>query len=640
MAVNVPYTSAPPQGINPGHPPAMPNIPAAAGQFGAGVGNLINLWRNKKRREKLMEIYDGPGTPIEKGRKLIAAGAKEMGELWIELAEQENEIRELDIRSREAATEEQKVQLEREKFAKKTDKEIQGLAIQETTGMLLDISQKNPEEWDDIYREWENVMLTNAEQHASPFWAEITIIAREGLFDETGNWRAADKDDMYGVAFNILRMVGEMERNAMEWEERMKQGVKDDARTDEQKAIEWAKKTMDDNPNITHKELMELWLASGGKDPDLMKNVINILGNVKLPETGAMAGMRGTEQTAGQGNNPNEIVSPSPTLNQKLQGGGNPPPPTTGDPEIEDPNALANQVGAAGGTNRGIEGLASHINRSAGKNLSSSGRQMAKSLSGGQDMSQLSMGLMPAEKRKLHFGDEGDPDRWNIIEKLKETFGFLSDDVAERLGEEIEKEEGMQGRGPETRGGLVDSVGSPISSDISQIVGDDDVAVATVNAINQAEGFEAKPGKHFGGKDTVGYGTLLPLTEEEKGMVKDPNNITEEEAAALRDHRLTVNWSEAVSLAKMDHDLDLNRLPPRVKAALMEVAYVTGGTGLADKLIGFKKMMAALKEQNYEQAAVELLQSKMVEDKQISASRARRLADAIEALSRSHPGVG
>jgi GH24 family phage-related lysozyme (muramidase) len=54
-----------------------------------------------------------------------------------------------------------------------------------------------------------------------------------------------------------------------------------------------------------------------------------------------------------------------------------------------------------------------------------------------------------------------------------------------------------------------------------------------ISEIKKDEGFRAKPYKCSEGFLTIGYGSKLPLNNTELASVKDPNNLTEEEAETM-----------------------------------------------------------------------------------------------------------
>ena len=107
-----------------------------------------------------------------------------------------------------------------------------------------------------------------------------------------------------------------------------------------------------------------------------------------------------------------------------------------------------------------------------------------------------------------------------------------------------------------------------------------------VNEIKMFESFEPMPYSDPEGYPTIGYGTLLPLTEEEAEMllVKRLNDTY----AELRDR---VNF--------------FDELPDRAKMILLNMGYNLG----VPKLMEFRRMWAALKEKDYNKAANEMLDS-------------------------------
>lgn len=107
-----------------------------------------------------------------------------------------------------------------------------------------------------------------------------------------------------------------------------------------------------------------------------------------------------------------------------------------------------------------------------------------------------------------------------------------------------------------------------------------------VTEIKLDEGFEEMPYEDHLGFPTIGYGTKLPLTEEE--------------AELLLRHRLH----------KMVKELQRNKsfidkLPLDAKLILLNMAYQLG----VPRLLGFKKMWRALEDEDFEEAAKEMRDS-------------------------------
>ncbi len=120
--------------------------------------------------------------------------------------------------------------------------------------------------------------------------------------------------------------------------------------------------------------------------------------------------------------------------------------------------------------------------------------------------------------------------------------------------------------------------------------------------IKQNEGLRLKPYRDTQGKFTLGYGRNI-----------DDNGITTEEAEFLfNNDYYKCRWELA------DHDWYFDQ-PEHVKWALINMCFNMGIT----RLLGFTKMIAALKEKNYTKAALEALDSKWA--KQVG-DRAKQVA--------------
>jgi lysozyme len=105
--------------------------------------------------------------------------------------------------------------------------------------------------------------------------------------------------------------------------------------------------------------------------------------------------------------------------------------------------------------------------------------------------------------------------------------------------------------------------------------------------IKEHEGFMGMPYNDHLGNPTIGYGSLLPITEQE--------------AELLLQHRL----------AKMIMELHANKpfiltLPEDKQDVLSEMAYQIG----VPNLLRFVKMWEALDRRDYEKASIEMLDSK------------------------------
>ena len=126
--------------------------------------------------------------------------------------------------------------------------------------------------------------------------------------------------------------------------------------------------------------------------------------------------------------------------------------------------------------------------------------------------------------------------------------------------------------------------------------------------LKRDEGFSPKPYKDSEGNLTIGYGTLI-------------EKISRSEAEWFLKYRLSKAISE---LRQVQPDVDV--LPDNVKLAIWNMAYNLG----LPKLLGFRRMWAALEARDYETAAAECLDSKW--RSQVGA-RAERIAALIRSAA-------
>lgn len=113
--------------------------------------------------------------------------------------------------------------------------------------------------------------------------------------------------------------------------------------------------------------------------------------------------------------------------------------------------------------------------------------------------------------------------------------------------------------------------------------------LALAERIKDHEGFRSKPYRCSAGKLTIGYGRNI----EDVGITK-----SEAERLLLNDLEVA-----SLSVAPIANRLKLNEAR---KGVLVEMVYNLGLNGM----LGFKKMLAAIEAEDYEQAAVEMLDSK------------------------------
>ena len=110
---------------------------------------------------------------------------------------------------------------------------------------------------------------------------------------------------------------------------------------------------------------------------------------------------------------------------------------------------------------------------------------------------------------------------------------------------------------------------------------------ALIEEIKKSEGFVNHVYKDSLGKDTIGYGTLMPLTEDECEL--------------LLVHRL-----EKMKTSLIDSKYIVGLLSERRQNVLFEMCYQLGVSGL----LNFKNMWKALEENNFEEASNQMLDSK------------------------------
>jgi len=126
-----------------------------------------------------------------------------------------------------------------------------------------------------------------------------------------------------------------------------------------------------------------------------------------------------------------------------------------------------------------------------------------------------------------------------------------------------------------------------------------------IDRIKKHEGFVGTQYNDSLGKPTIGYGTLLPLTEVE--------------AELLLRHRLEAKEREIMRLQPI-----YARLPYEKQEIILEMCYQLGVQGV----IRFRRMWAALEVEDYETASVEMLDSTW--NKQ-TPNRAKNLAGLMRA---------
>ena len=112
-----------------------------------------------------------------------------------------------------------------------------------------------------------------------------------------------------------------------------------------------------------------------------------------------------------------------------------------------------------------------------------------------------------------------------------------------------------------------------------------------MRSVRDHEGYEGMPYNDSLGKPTIGVGTLLPLTEDEAMLL-----------ALCRAEDGADEMADALDRV----GVEVGDLPNDVYNALAEMAFQLG----VPRLMGFKRMLAAIREKRWRDAAVEALDSK------------------------------
>ena len=126
---------------------------------------------------------------------------------------------------------------------------------------------------------------------------------------------------------------------------------------------------------------------------------------------------------------------------------------------------------------------------------------------------------------------------------------------------------------------------------------------ALLEEIKINEGFRGTVYKDTEGFDTIGYGTKLPLNEEE--------------AELLAEHRLIAKIKEIEKREPFINSLDIE-----IQSVIIEMCYQMGVSGV----LRFKKMWQALKSGDRAEAAAQMLDSRWAVQ---TPNRARLLADKM-----------
>lgn len=140
-------------------------------------------------------------------------------------------------------------------------------------------------------------------------------------------------------------------------------------------------------------------------------------------------------------------------------------------------------------------------------------------------------------------------------------------------------------------------------------------------SLTLSEGLELKPYKDNVGKTTIGIGRNLDdvgLTKEEIIILLKQNGITEAQASMLLENDIKKVEAQLKEKSEFGY---LSQSEPRQRV-IMEMAFNMG----VSRLMGFKNMWEYIKEQKWDKAAEEMLNSQWA--RQVK-GRAKRLADAM-----------
>lgn len=135
------------------------------------------------------------------------------------------------------------------------------------------------------------------------------------------------------------------------------------------------------------------------------------------------------------------------------------------------------------------------------------------------------------------------------------------------------------------------------------------------------EGFRAEPYFCSEGKRTIGIGRNLeakPLTEVERFVIKNPENITKQEAYFLLENDIKETISLLDNMVRCFSKLDDER-----RYALIDMGFQMGVPGVCK----FKNMLAAMDAGDFERASIECLNSKYARQ---TPARAERIAKLIK----------
>ena len=128
-----------------------------------------------------------------------------------------------------------------------------------------------------------------------------------------------------------------------------------------------------------------------------------------------------------------------------------------------------------------------------------------------------------------------------------------------------------------------------------------------IENIKESEGFRGMPYDDTLGFATIGYGTKLPLSKEESEAI----------LKMRMDDKIIELSREYPQIAKM---------PKKVVEVLIEMSYQLGVSGL----LKFKKTLQYLENGDYENASIEMLNSRWAKQ---TPNRAKKLSDNIKEVS-------
>ena len=140
-----------------------------------------------------------------------------------------------------------------------------------------------------------------------------------------------------------------------------------------------------------------------------------------------------------------------------------------------------------------------------------------------------------------------------------------------------------------------------------------------MDSIREHEGYRGMPYEDSLGKPTIGVGCLLPLSEDESMLVAF---CRMSDGTGEMEHRL-----------QAERGINVLRLPKSVKEVLIEMAFQMG----VPKLMGFKKMLAAIAVRDWSTAAEEALDSKWAKQTPVRSHHAAGIFRKQASVSPSQP---